>query len=71
MSDITRLLVEPQFYRSKKHNEKLSEQFLLECYQEHRADHHTVNNKGSNQSIRLTLERKFKPDIEHLLSENR
>ena len=48
----------------------LSKQFLLGCYQEHRADHHTVNNKGFNRNIRPTLEHKFKPDIQHWLNEN-
>ena len=59
-----------KIYRLKKHNEMLSKQFLLGCYQEHRADHHTVNYKSFNRNIRPSLEHKFKPDIEHLLNEN-
>ena len=48
----------------------LSKHFLLVSYHEHRADHHTVNYKGFNRNIRPTLERKFKPHIEHSLNEN-
>ena len=66
-----RIIYSKKFLPVKKHNEMLSKQFLCGCYQEHRADHHTINYKGFNRNIRPTLERKFKPDIEHLLNENR
>ena len=71
MSVITHSPDETKILPVEKDNEMLSKQSLFGCYHEHRADHHAVNNKGFNRNIRPALERKFKPDIEHLLSENR
>ena len=55
MSDITHLLDETKVLLFRKHYEMLSKQFLLGCYQDHRADLHTLSYKGYNRNSRSTL----------------